>query len=509
MTAPRALLSTYDRTGLVDFARGLLSLGFELIASGGTARALGAEGLPVTPVEQITGFPEMLGGRVKTLHPAIHGGILARRTPEHLAELAAHGLAPIDLVVVNLYPFSQTVARPGVTLDEAVEQIDIGGVALLRAAAKNFASVWVVCDPADYPLVLQALRSGTPGVELRRSLARKAFRHTAIYDAAIASYLAADSAGAFPTELVLPFVKAQDLRYGENPHQQAALYRLAGREPAFRQLQGKELSYNNLLDMDAAWGLVQEFAEPAVAIIKHTNPCGCATAPSLAEAYPLALAGDPVSAFGGIIAVNRPLDAATVEAIGTLFVEVIVAPGYEPEALQRLASKRDCRVMQALAGQPWPWTLRSLADGVLVQTPDALAEDPQRWQVVTRRAPTAEDLATLYFAWRVCKHTKSNAIVLARAEGRCLTLVGTGAGQMSRVDSVRIAVAKAGAQRAQGAVLASDAFFPFADGVEEAARAGVRAIVQPGGSKRDAEVIAAADAAGVAMCFTGVRHFRH
>lgn len=508
MAAPRALLSVYDRTGLVDFARGLLSLGFELIASGGTARTLSTEGLPVTPVEKLTGFPEMLGGRVKTLHPAIHGGILARRTPEHLAELTAHGLAPIDLVAVNLYPFSQTVARPDVTLDEAIEQIDIGGVALLRAAAKNFASVWVVCDPADYPTVLQALRSNASGEGLRRSLAQKAFRHTAVYDAAIASYLAGDTS-AFPSELVLPFVKVQDLRYGENPHQQAALYRLAGREPAFRQLQGKELSYNNLLDMDAAWGLVQEFAEPAVAIIKHTNPCGCAVASSLAEAYPLALAGDPVSAFGGIIAVNRPLDAATVEAIGSLFVEVIVAPDYTPEALERLAAKRDCRVMQAIASQPWPWAFRSLADGVLVQTPDTLTENPQDWRTVTRQAPTPEQLTTLYFAWRVCKHTKSNAIVLARVEGKCQALVGTGAGQMSRVDSVRIAVAKAGAQRAEGAVLASDAFFPFADGVEEAARAGVRAIVQPGGSKRDAEVIAAADAAGVAMCFTGVRHFRH
>ena len=508
MPAPRALLSTYDRTGLVGFARGLLALGYELIASGGTARALSAEGLPVVPVESLTGYPEMLGGRVKTLHPAIHGGILARRTPEHLAELAQHGLAPIDLVAVNLYPFGQTVARADVTLDEAIEQIDIGGVALLRAAAKNFASVWVVCDPADYPLVLDALQGDSATDELRRRLAEKAFRHTSAYDAAIASYLARP-AETMPSELALPLVKAQDLRYGENPHQQAALYRLAGSEPAFVQLQGKELSYNNLLDLDAAWNLVQEFSEPAVVIIKHTNPCGCATAGSLVEAYPLALAGDPVSAFGSIIAVNRELDAATVEAIGSLFVEVLVAPAYQPAALERLARKRDCRVMRATSAKPAPWVLRSVADGILVQTPDTLRENPQEWQVVTRQQPTPEQLRTLFFAWRVCKHTKSNAITLARSDGATCYLVGTGAGQMSRVDSVRIAVAKAGAERARGAVLASDAFFPFADGVEEAARAGVVAIAEPGGSKRDDEVIAAADAAGITLCFTGVRHFRH
>ncbi|MCC7354584.1 MAG: bifunctional phosphoribosylaminoimidazolecarboxamide formyltransferase/IMP cyclohydrolase [Anaerolineae bacterium] len=509
MAAPRALLSTYDRTGLADFARGLVALGYELVASGGTARALGAEGLPVTPVESLTGYPEMLGGRVKTLHPAIHGGILARRTPEHLAELAQHGLAPIDLVAVNLYPFSQTVARPGVTLAEAVEQIDIGGVALLRAAAKNFASVWVVCDPADYPQVLQSLQAGSSGDEMRRRLAEKAFRHTAAYDAAIAAYLARPADTFLPSQLALPLVKAQDLRYGENPHQQAALYRLAGSEPAFTQLQGKELSYNNLLDLDAAWGLVQEFSEPAVVIIKHTNPCGCATAGSLAEAYPLALAGDPVSAFGGIIAVNRELDAATVEAIGSLFVEVLVAPAYAAPALERLARKRDCRVMRATGTEAARWSLRAVADGILVQTPDVSAEAPQAWRVVTRQQPAPEQLRALSFAWRVCKHTKSNAITLARSEGVNYYLVGTGAGQMSRVDSVRLAVAKAGAERARGAVLASDAFFPFADGVEEAARAGVQAIVEPGGSKRDDEVIAAADAAGIALCFTGVRHFRH
>jgi len=506
--APRALLSTYDRTGLADFARGLLALGYELVASGGTARTLAAEGLPVTPLESLTGYPEMLGGRVKTLHPAIHGGILARRTPDHLAELAQHGLAPIDLVAVNLYPFSQTVARPTVTLDEAIEQIDIGGVALLRAAAKNFASVWVVCDPADYPLVLKALQGDSATEELRRRLAEKAFRHTSAYDAAIASYLARPT-DTLPAELALPLVKAQDLRYGENPHQQAALYRLAGSEPAFVQLQGKELSYNNLLDLDAAWSLVQEFSEPAVVIIKHTNPCGCATARSLAEAYPLALAGDPVSAFGSIIAVNRELDAATVEAIGSLFVEVLVAPTYQPAALERLTRKRDCRVMRATSAKPVSWALRSVTDGILVQTPDVLQENPQAWQIVTRQQPTPEQLRALFFAWRVCKHTKSNAITLARSDGTTQYLVGTGAGQMSRVDSVRIAVAKAGAERARGAVLASDAFFPFADGVEEAARAGVPAIAEPGGSKRDDEVIAAAEATGIALCFTGVRHFRH
>jgi phosphoribosylaminoimidazolecarboxamide formyltransferase/IMP cyclohydrolase len=507
VTAKRALLSVYDKTGLIEFARGLNHLGFELIASGGTARTLSEAGLPVTPVETVTGYPELLGGRVKTLHPAIHAGILARRTPDHLNELQARRLAPIDLVAVNLYPFRETVFRKDVTLEEALEQIDIGGVALLRAAAKNFPSVLVLCDPGDYTHVLQALRQNGIDIEMRRRLALKAFQHTSSYDAAVATYLTGPRQG-FPEMWVLGVHKVQDLRYGENPHQQAAFYRLEGQPSGFEQLQGKELSYNNLLDLDAAWGLVQEFAEPTVAIIKHTNPCGCASADSLSEAYCLALAADPVSAFGSIIAVNRPLDVTTAEAMTNLFIEVLVAPDYSSEALVCLASKRNCRVVRAQPVTPLTFALRSLRDGFLVQTPDEQMEPPIAWKVVTDRRPTEQELIVLSFAWKVCKHVKSNAIVLARSEGKALGIVGVGAGQMSRLDSVHIATKKAG-ERARGSVLASDAFFPFSDGVEAAAQAGVTSIVQPGGSVRDEEIIATANRLGLAMCFTGTRHFRH
>ncbi len=514
----RAILSVYDKTGLVDFARGLAETGFELVASGGTARALSAAGLPVTPVDQVTGFPEILGGRVKTLHPAIHGGILARRTPEHLAELASHGIVPVDLVVCNLYPFAATIAQPGVTEAQAVEEIDIGGVTLLRAAAKNLESVAVVCDPADYGAIVAALQAGGIPVEERRRLALKAFRHTAAYDATIATWLA-DRVGAglapahvgqaqglpLPETIILAAERTQLLRYGENPHQQAALYKWAGAAPAFEQIQGKELSYNNIVDLQAAWAMPQEFSDPAVAIIKHTNPSGLAAADSLVAAYRLAFACDPVSAYGSIIATNREVDLALVEEIGSLFVEVLVAPGYTPEAADWLSQhKKNCRVMIAKPGQESAFTLRSVQGGLLAQTVDDRGVDETAWKVVTKRPPTDAERRSLAFAWLAAKHVKSNAIVFVQGTAT----VGVGAGQMNRVDSVYLAARRAG-DRAQGAVMGSDAFFPFADGIEAAAAAGVTACIQPGGSLRDEDAIAAADRVGMAMIFTGERHFRH
>ncbi len=546
----RAILSVYDKTGLVEFARSLAELGFELVASGGTARALGAAGLPVTQVDQVTGFPEILGGRVKTLHPAVHGGILARRTPAHLAELAGHGIAPVDLVACNLYPFAATVAKPGVTEAEAVEEIDIGGVTLLRAAAKNFESVIAVCDPADYDTVVDALREAQAEVEdevedkapnlnldLNRRLALKAFRHTAAYDAAIAAWLGGrgaeepgnkgteaqrgERAGEpkLPQQIILAAERVQLLRYGENPHQAAALYRWIGAAPAFEQLQGKDLSYNNIVDLEAAWAMPQEFAEPTVAIIKHTNPSGLASAASLVEAYRLAFDCDPVSAYGSIIAVNREADLALVQEIGALFVEVLAAPAYTPEALAWLAShKKNCRVMAARSNDFSRFVragttevvatnvlvLRSVAGGLLAQTSDDRGVDETMWQVVTQRQPTEAERRGLAFAWLAAKHVKSNAIVLVQGTAT----VGVGAGQMNRVDSVYLAARRAG-DRAKGAVLGSDAFFPFPDGIEAAAAAGVTAIIQPGGSLRDEEAVTAADRLGLTMIFTGERHFRH
>ncbi|GAB4560622.1 MAG: bifunctional phosphoribosylaminoimidazolecarboxamide formyltransferase/IMP cyclohydrolase [Anaerolineae bacterium] len=505
--ARRALLSVYDKTGLVELGRALVELGFELVASGGTARALSQAGLSVVQVDQVTQFPEILGGRVKTLHPAVHGGILARRTDEHLAELERHGITPIDLVVCNLYPFVETVSRPGVTEAEAVEEIDIGGVTLLRAAAKNFESVVVLCDPADYEPTLAALRSGEVTLEERRRLALKAFRHTAAYDAAIANWLTGivEADEPMPGALNLAAERVQLLRYGENPHQKGALYRFVGAQPAFEQLQGKELSYNNIVDLEAAWAMPQEFEEPTVAIIKHTNPSGLASAPTLVEAYRLALECDPVSAFGSIIATNREVDLALVEEIGSLFVEVIVAPSYTEEALQWLARhKKNCRVMVARPGGESDLVIRSVRNGLLAQTPDLRGVDRSQWKVVTKRQPTEEELKSLEFAWLAVKHVKSNAIVFVKGTAT----VGVGAGQMNRVDSVYLAARRAG-ERAKGAVMGSDAFFPFPDGIEAAAEAGVTAVVQPGGSIRDEEVIAAADRLGLAMVFTGERHFLH
>jgi phosphoribosylaminoimidazolecarboxamide formyltransferase / IMP cyclohydrolase len=529
----RALLSVSDKAGLLEFARGLAGLSVELLSTGGTARALREAGLPVMDVAEVTGFPEMLDGRVKTLHPRIHGGLLAvRGNPEHERQLAAHGIAPIDLAAVNLYPFEATLARPDVTLAEAIEQIDIGGPALLRSAAKNFMDVAVIADPADYPMVLAALRQNAGALPAGTcvDLARKAFAHTARYDALISGLferLSAEGARmhpesplsalglqpAFPRLLHLRLEKLQDLRYGENPHQRAAFYRDLDRREglaAARQLHGKELSYNNLLDLHAAWELGREFAEPVAVIAKHGNPCGVATAENLLDAYTRAHATDPLSAFGGIIALNRRVDAATARAIAATFVEAVIAPAYADEALAVLREKKNLRLLEFATGSARPeladegFEVRRVSGGMLVQERDSVTLDPAGLRTVTRRSPSRAERRALHFAWNVVKHVKSNAIVLANERAT----VGIGAGQMSRVDSVRLAITKAGAST-QGTVLASDAFFPFRDGVDVAAAAGVTAIIQPGGSMRDAEVIAAADEHGMAMIFTGIRHFRH
>jgi phosphoribosylaminoimidazolecarboxamide formyltransferase/IMP cyclohydrolase len=517
----RALLSVSDKSGLVPFARVLCSQGIALISTGGTARALAEAGLPVTEVASVTGFPEMLDGRVKTLHPAIHGGLLARRDrPDHLDALGAHGIGEIDLLVANLYPFAATVAA-GAGREDCVENIDIGGPALIRAAAKNHEFVTVVTDPADYDEVLGEIgAAGGTTLETRRRLARKAYALTATYDAAISLWFARDEGVTFPETLVGAATLVERTRYGENPHQRAAFYRTGEHRfgvATARQVQGKELSYNNYTDTDAAYELVAEFAEPAVAIIKHANPCGAAIGGTVREAWDKALACDPVSAFGGIVAVNRPLDGATAAAISQIFVEVIIAPEAEPEARETLARKSALRLLLA-GGLPDPkaesWTTHEVAGGLLIQERDRLTATRDMLKIVTRRAPTEAEITDLLFADTVAKHVKSNAIVFARGGAA----VGIGAGQMSRVDSARIAAQKAAETAAnaglsepatRGSVVASDAFYPFADGLEEAIRAGATAAIQPGGSRRDAEVIAAADAAGMAMVFTGVRHFRH
>jgi phosphoribosylaminoimidazolecarboxamide formyltransferase/IMP cyclohydrolase len=516
----QALLSVSDKTGLVDFAQGLHALGVRLLSTGGTARALADAGIPVTEIGDYTAFPEMLDGRVKTLHPKVHAGILARRDlATHRAALAEHDIAAIDLVVVNLYPFRETVARPGCSLDDAIENIDIGGPAMVRSAAKNYAHVGVVVDPADYPALLDELRAAGATLDpaTRFRLAQKAFSHTAAYDGAISNYLTArDATGAvrlFPERWNWQGAKVADLRYGENPHQHAALYRddpvVAGAIATLRQLQGKELSYNNIADGDAAWECVKTFGEPACVIVKHANPCGVAIAASPLDAYRKAFATDPTSAFGGIIAFNREVDAATVEAVSTQFIEVLIAPAYAPDALPVIAKKTKVRVLAipCATGGGKAWDMKGVGGGVLVQTPDRRDVAPEELKLVTRKAPTAEELADLLFAWRVAKYVKSNAIVYC-ADGRTL---GIGAGQMSRVDSTRIAALKAAnaGLSLAGSVVASDAFFPFRDGLDVVADNGAAAVIQPGGSVRDDEVIAAADERGLAMVFTGVRHFRH
>ena len=516
----RALLSVSDKAGLIEFARGLAALGVSLLSTGGTAKALAAAGIAVAEVDAYTGFPEMLDGRVKTLHPKVHAGILARRdSTEHMATLAGHDIPPIDLVVVNLYPFRETVAKAGCTLDHAIENIDIGGPTLVRAAAKNYAGVGVVVDPGDYPALLAELRTngGRLSDQTRFGLAQKAFSHTAAYDGAISNYLTArDAAGAprpFPDRFNWQGTKLQDLRYGENPHQQAAFYRdeapAAGTIATARQLQGKELSFNNIADSDAAWECVKSFGETACVIVKHANPCGVATGPTPLAAYRKALATDPTSAFGGIIAFNREVDAETAEAVGAQFVEVLIAPSFTAEALERNTRKANVRVLKlALAVIPErAWDSKRVGGGMLIQTPDVDNLAAGELKVVTKKRPTAAQLADLLFAWRVARFVKSNAIVYC-AGGATL---GIGAGQMSRVDSTRIAALKAvsAGLSLAGSVVASDAFFPFRDGLDVAADNGAIAVIQPGGSMRDAEVIAAADERGIAMVFTGIRHFRH
>ena len=528
----RALISVHDKTGVVDFAKGLAALGVEILSTGGTAALLRDSGVKVVDVAEVTGFPEMLHGRVKTLHPKVHGGILARRPlPEHMAALAQHGIRPIDLVVVALYPFEKTVADPACTLADAIENIDIGGPSMIRGAAKNHESVGVVTDPAQYAAVLEELRgSGALSDETRYRLAQEAFRRTAQYDAAIATYLrdpgargVAPAAGAedalLPPRLRVDAERVQGLRYGENPHQSAAFYRMEGRPggaplglAAAVQLHGPELSYNNLLDWSAALGLLLEWEEPAAVVIKHTNPCGVAVGGSVGEAMRRAKACDPVSIYGGIVGVNRPLDMEVVKELSGILLEILFAPAFEPDALEELRrTKKKCRVFRLpCARTDYPARLaeiRSVLGGLLVQDADLTDLDPAQLKVVSKRAPSDAEVRALRFAWRVAKHAKSNAIVLATAE----QVVGVGAGQMNRVDSARIAVMRAReiGLETKGTVCASDAFFPFRDGLDVVAAAGATAALHPGGSVRDAEVIAAADEHGMALVTTGIRHFKH
>ncbi|MCC7547569.1 MAG: bifunctional phosphoribosylaminoimidazolecarboxamide formyltransferase/IMP cyclohydrolase [Burkholderiales bacterium] len=517
-TIKQALISVSDKAGVVELAQGLQELGIAILSTGGTARALIQAGVQVTEVGDYTGFPEMLDGRVKTLHPRVHGGILARRDlADHVQALTEAGISTIDLVVVNLYPFVQTVERPGCTLEEAIENIDIGGPTMVRAAAKNWAHVAIVTDPSDYAGVLAELRGGGVSHATRFALARKAFSHTAAYDAAISNYLTArdvhgGQATAFPVRLNLGFDKAQDLRYGENPHQQAAFYRDLSPAPGalsnYVQLQGKELSFNNLADADAAWECVKTLEAPACVIVKHANPCGVAVGATPEEAYRKAFATDPTSAFGGIIAFNCELDEASAAAVTRQFLEVLIAPRIGEQARALLCARQNVRVLEVpLRPGSHALDIRRIGGGVLVQTPDMHNVPPDALRVVTRAQPSTQQMQDLLFAWRVAKFVKSNAIVFCSGGAT----VGVGAGQMSRVDSARIASIKA--QNAglalQGSVVASDAFFPFRDGLDVVVNAGARAVIQPGGSMRDDEVVAASDEHGIAMVFTGTRHFRH
>jgi phosphoribosylaminoimidazolecarboxamide formyltransferase / IMP cyclohydrolase len=516
----RALLSVTDKTGLVDFARALVSFGVELVSTGGTARTLREAGLGVQDISDLTGFPEMLDGRVKTLHPKVHGGLLyIRGNQEHENAVATHGIQPIDMVVVNLYAFEKTASQPGVAFGHLIENIDIGGPSMVRSAAKNFEDVAIVTCVEDYPALTEELTANNGGLtrDTRWRLARQAFALTAAYDSAIANTLdqiaeapapaatAAPDVTDFPATLRINMRQAQSLRYGENPHQKAALYAdgtglgVAGAT----QLQGKELSYNNLVDLDACWELVQEFSEPAVIIVKHTNPCGAATGTNVLEAYQKALASDPVSAFGGIIGINREVDGAAAEEIAKLFVECIAAPSFTLEARERFSARRNLRLVEIRTAASKP-VIKQVSGGMLMQDSDTASVAESELDVVTWRPPTANELRSLIFAWRVCKHVKSNAIVYAR-DGQT---VGVGAGQMSRVDAARFGAMKAVLPLA-GCVAASDAYFPFPDGLEEVAKAGATAVIQPGGSVNDQKVIEAADKLGLAMVFTGIRHFRH
>jgi phosphoribosylaminoimidazolecarboxamide formyltransferase / IMP cyclohydrolase len=513
----RAILSVTDKTGLVEFARKLADQGVELISTGGTSKILRDSGVNVKDISELTCFPEMLDGRVKTLHPKVHGGILHRReNPAHVSAVAKHGIEPIDMVVVNLYAFEKTAAKPGVPFEDLIENIDIGGPSMIRSAAKNFQDVAVVTSPGDYGAIADEMASsgGKLSSATKWRLAQKAFATTAAYDSAIASTLERVSANGhfefrhdtgFPQSLRLSFNKVMDLRYGENPHQKAAMYSDGSDSGVAngRQIQGKELSYNNIVDLQAAWELAQEFDEAVCAIIKHTNPCGTATGKTLVQAYKKALECDPVSAFGGVIGLNRKVDAEAAEEMAKLFLEVIAAPGFDDAAKAKFAGKKNLRLVE-ITDAPQTWVLKNVSGGILVQDADIRPLQESDLKVVTKRPPTAEEKRALLFAWKVAKHVKSNAILYAR-DGQT---VGVGAGQMSRVDSCKIGAMKA-VLPLKGTVAASDAFFPFPDGVEEIARAGATAIIQPGGSVRDQDVIEAADRLGLAMIFTGVRHFRH
>ncbi len=521
---PRALLSVSDKTGIIDLGRGLVARGFELVSTGGTANALAGAGLPVTNVSDVTGFPEMMDGRLKTLHPKIHGGLLARRDhPDDLVAAEIHGIGLIDVVIVNLYPFAATAKKPGVTFEELIENIDIGGPSMVRAAAKNFRDVLIVVNPADYPRLLAAI-DDTPSAAFRFELMVKAFAHTGEYDTTIATTLRKTRAASaavleLPNEVDLSLAKIKDLRYGENPHQRAAWYGLSSGDGFSRTsiLQGKELSYTNLLDLDAAARIALEFIEPAAVVIKHTNPCGAAIGDSAADAYLRARDADSVAAFGGIVALNRPIDAGAAEAIVSTFIEAVIAPSVDAAAREILAKKTNMRVVTAAFDAiTTAVDLRSILGAMLSQQRDAVSEARQPWapsslpdgmRVVSKRQPTAEEWQALRFAWRICAHVKSNAVIFTDAT-RTLAI---GAGQMSRVDAVNVAImkAKAAGRSLAGSVAASDAFFPFRDGFDAAARAGATAVVQPGGSKNDPDVIAAADEQDVAMVFTGRRHFRH
>ena len=514
MVQRRAMISVSNKSGLAEFARELVELGFEIVSTGGTAKNLREHGIPVTYITEVTGFPEILEGRVKTLHPKVHGGILAKRNEAHQAQLAEHAIIPIDLVAVNLYPFQETINKPGVTLAEAIENIDIGGPTMVRAAAKNHEAVIIVVNPDRYQDVAAELKEkGNVGLELRRQLAVEAFAHTGAYDAAIAQYLSkVTTTSGFPPVFTVTGEKAQDLRYGENPHQGASFYRLPGAKgvgaATARQLHGKELSFTNIMDIQAALDIVREFSETAAVIIKHTNPCGVAVAPAQITAYTRAFEADPVSAFGGIVGLNREVDAITAAEMAKIFLEAVIAPGYSQKALSILQAKANIRLLETgplntesmVAG----YNVKTVGGGFLVQELDAAVENEADWRVVTEKQPSPVEKENLKFAWKIVKHVKSNAIIVAK-DGVSL---GVGAGQMNRVGSAIIALNQAGVQ-AKGAVMASDAFFPFPDTVEEAAKAGITAIIQPGGSVRDEESIQMANRLGITMLFTGMRHFKH
>lgn len=511
----RALISVSDKSGIVDFARELNKRGVEILSTGGTAFILKEAGIPVVLISDYTGFPEMLDGRVKTLNPKIHGGILGLRdNPDHVKTMEAHGINPIDLVAINLYPFEATIVKPGVTLEEAIENIDIGGPAMVRSSSKNYKFVTIAVNPADYPIILREMDENGNRTTLptRMRLARDAFRHTSRYDALIQQYLTGQTGGEndFPDQLHLVFEKLQTLRYGENPHQRAAFYKAAGNKSlgiaSAEKLQGKELSYNNIVDLQAAYGLAGEFRDATAVVIKHTNPCGVASDKSLLQAFIKAREADPVSAFGGIIGFNIPVDRETAEEIVKNFVEAVIAPDFSPDALEVFAPKKNVRLLRLPLGMEADgrWEIKDISGGLLAQDKDAVDVVEEQLKVVTKRRPTDEEWSALRFAWKVAKHVKSNAIVYAWDN----RTIGVGAGQMSRVDSSRIAISKA-VRPLKGAAMASDAFFPFRDAIDAAAGQGIAAIIQPGGSIKDQEVIAAADEHGIAMVFTGIRHFKH